>query len=247
MNPQRDIDTVGTELLLKDLETVQRSTERAVRQAKSGARTAREQHAFYEALARHLGSGQPARTMMAASGREQHWLEELFLLSSRSVLYAANVDEDSLPGGNVHAATVRSIAAQEGACAITICADFEAQLVELGPAERQEFLEAAGIRRPGLERLIKAAYNLLGLITFFTHGPKETRAWTTVRGTKAPRAARQIHTDFERGFIRAETTDIESFITLGSESAVRAAGAMRSEGKNYVVRDGDVILFRFNV
>ena len=247
VDPQRDIEIIQTELLLKDLDSVQRSVDKTAKQAKSGEKKARAQHVFYQRLVSHLGSGKSARAATVRSEEERAWLQSLFLLSSRPVLYAANVAEDSLPEGSRHAACVRSIAAHEEASCVTISADFEAQLVRLGPADRLEFLEVAGLKKPGLARLTRAVYKLLGLITFFTHGPKETRAWTAPRGTKAPQAAGQIHSDFERGFIRAETTDIETFIALGSEAAVRAAGAMRSEGKEYVVCDGDVILFRFNV
>ena len=247
VDPQRDIDIVQTELLLKDLDTAERGAAKAAKQAQTGNKMARAQAACFERLQAHLDGGKSARAFDAGSDEERRWVQNLCLLSSRPVLYAANVAESSLPHGGRHEARVRKIAAQEGASCVIVSADFEAQLADLDPAERLEFLETAGLKRPGLGRLVRAAYQLLGLITFFTHGPRETRAWTVPRGTRAPQAAGQIHTDFERGFIRAETTEVDTFIRLGSEAAVRAAGAMRSEGKDYVVRDGDVILFRFNV
>ncbi len=202
--------------------------------------------AFYERLRDFLNQGSPVRTFDVRQ-EEAPWLRSLFLLSGKPVLYAANVGEDDLPGGNAHVEAVRRIAAIEGARVIVVCADVEAQIAELDEDERQAFLEAMGLRRSGLERLIHAAYDLLGLITFFTTGPKETRAWTLHQGTRAPQAAGEIHTDFERGFIRAETFKFEDFDRLGTEAAVREAGLMRSEGKEYVVQDGDVIFFRFNV
>jgi ribosome-binding ATPase YchF (GTP1/OBG family) len=163
------------------------------------------------------------------------------------VLYVANVAEEDLADGNEYVEQVRQIADAEGAGVVVVSAEFEAQLAELDPEERVEFLAEAGQSEPGLHRLIRAAYDLLGLITYFTAGPKETRAWTIERGTKAPQAAGVIHTDFEKGFIRAETIKFTDYDRLGSEAAAREAGAMRSEGKEYVVADGDVMLFRFNV
>ena len=247
VDPARDIEIIETELLLKDLETVDKRVEKAAKQAKSGDKKVQTERAFYQRLDDHLGAGRPARTFTAHAGEEEDWLRSLFLLSNRPVLYAANVGEDDLPDGNASVEAVREIAAQEDARVVVVSADFEAQLVELDEDERHEFLDAAGLERSGLERLIRAAYDLLGLITFFTHGPKEVRAWTIHRGTKAPQAAGQIHTDFERGFIRAETIHFRDYVQYGSEAAAREAGHMRSEGKEYVVEDGDVILFRFNV
>ena len=247
VDPRRDIEIIDTELLLKDFDTVEKSVDKAAKQAKGGDRKVLEQHGFYKRLALHLGAGSSARSFALRSGEERSWMQALFLLSNRPVLYAANVSEADLPNGNEHADVVREIASAAGARVMVIGAEFEAQLSDFDPSERAALLQTVGLARPGLGRLIRAAYELLALITFFTHGPKETRAWTVVKGAKAPEAAGRIHTDFERGFIRAETVTIEEFIRLGSEAAVRAGGAMRSEGKEYVVRDGDVILFRFNV
>jgi GTP-binding protein YchF len=246
VDPARDIEIIETELLLKDLESVEKRIDRTAKQAKSGDKKLREELAFYERVLGHLGEGLPARRFEARP-EEETWLRSLFLLTSKPVLYAANVAEADLPAGNTYVDRVRQIAAEEGAAVVVICAELEAQLVELDDDEREAFLESVGLAHPGLERLIRAAYDLLGLITFFTAGPKEARAWTIRSGTKAPGAAGGIHSDFERGFIRAETIKYRDYERYGSESAAREAGAMRSEGKEYEVEDGDVLLFRFNV
>ena len=247
VDPARDIDTVTLELLLKDLETVGKQKEKAAKNAKSGDKLAASREAFCERVQEHLNAGHPARRMPGLSEAEEDWLRGMFLLTDRPVLYVANVSEAELPRGNKHADIVQRVAAEEGASCLLISAEFEAQIREFPPDERSEFLQSVGMKASGLSRLIRATYDLLGLITFFSHGPKETRAWTVTKGTKAPQAGGQIHSDFERGFIRAETINVDEFIRLGSESVARAAGAMRSEGKEYVVQDGDVILFRFNV
>jgi GTP-binding protein YchF len=246
IDPERDIEIIETELLLKDLETVERRIERAAKAAKSGEKKVVEELAFYERLEEHLSRGAPARTFAVHAG-EDAWLRQLFLLTIKPVLYAVNVAEDGLPDGNDYVEVVRDVAAREGARVVVVCADLEAQIAELPEEEQGEFLASVGLERSGLERLVRAAYDLLGLITFFTTGPKEARAWTIHRGTKAPEAAGEVHTDFERGFIRAETIPFEAFDRYGSEAAAREAGVMRSEGKDYMVKDGDVILFRFNV
>ena len=246
IDPARDIEIIETELLLKDLEAVERRVERTAKAAKGGDKKVRDELAFYERVLAHLAAGEPARTLAPKPG-EEAWLRGLFLLTAKPVLYAANVSEDDLPDGNAYVDVVRAIAEEEGARVIVVCADLEAQIAELDEAERAAFLEEVGLERSGLERLIRAAYALLGLITFFTTGPKETRAWTVRKDTRAPQAAGQIHTDFERGFIRAETIKFTDFDRYGSEAAAREAGVMRSEGKDYLVADGDVILFRFNV
>jgi len=249
VDPARDIEIIETELLLKDLETAEKRLERAGKLAKTGAKEGKTELAFAERLRDHLGDGRPARAFAAATEEEARMLREAFLLTAKPVLYAANVGEGDLPEGddNPHVATVRRIAGVDGAGVVVVSAEFEAQLVELPAEERQEFLAAAGVAEPGLHRLIRAAFQLLGLITYFTAGPKESRAWTIRRGTKAPQAAAVIHTDFEKGFIRAETIKYADYDRLGSEASAREAGAMRSEGKEYTVEDGDVMLFRFNV
>ncbi len=251
--PARDIEVIETELLLKDLETAEKRVERAQKGAKTGNKEAQAELRFYQRLRDHIGEGEPARTFPLKSDEEARLLRDVFLLTAKPVLYVANVGESEVATGNAYVEEVRRIAEAEGAGGrtsspvVVVSAEFEAQLAELEPAERAEFLAEAGQAEPGLHRLIQAAYALLGLATYFTAGPKEARAWTITRGTKAPQAAGVIHTDFEKGFIRAETIPFADYDRLGSEAAARAAGAMRSEGKEYVVADGDVLLFRFNV
>ncbi len=235
---------IDTELLLKDLETVEKRIERQGKLAKTGDKAATKLLDDYKRLLTFLSDGNAARAFDDAEV-----LNDLFLLTSKPILYAANVSEDDLISGeeNAHVAKVREIAAPQNAEVVVVCADLEAQIAELEPDERAGFLADMGLTEPGLDRLVRAAFKLLGLITYFTAGPKESRAWTITRGTKAPGAAGVIHTDFERGFIRAETIKFADYDRLGSEAAAREAGAMRSEGKEYVVADGDVMLFRFNV
>ncbi|WP_420455876.1 redox-regulated ATPase YchF [Rubrivirga sp.] len=246
VDPTRDIETIETELLLKDLETVSKRRERVAKSVKTGDKAARAEADFLQRLEDHLGDGLPARTL-DVSDQEAPILREQFLLTAKPVLYVANVGEGDLPDGNAFVDQVRQRAEAEGAGVVVISAEFEAQLADLDDDDRAEFLEAAGVTESGLDRLAQAAYALLGLITYFTAGPKEARAWQISRGTKAPQAAGVIHTDFEKGFIRAETIKFADYDRLGSETAAREAGSMRSEGKEYVVADGDVMLFRFNV
>ncbi len=245
VDPARDIAVITTELVLKDLETVDKRLERAQRAAKSADKDALRARAQLTALHDHLDGGDPARSFPGELDAEL--ARELSLLTAKPVLYAANVAEDDLPDGNAHVAVVRAIAAAEGAEVVVISAQVEAELAELDGEERTEYLDSLGLERSGLERLIERAYRLLGLRTFFTAGPKESRAWTVPTGATAPRAAREIHTDFERGFIKAEVIAYPDYDTLGSEAAAREAGKLRIEGKEYVVADGDVIHFRFNV
>ncbi|WP_022835756.1 redox-regulated ATPase YchF [Salisaeta longa] len=246
VDPARDIDIINTELLLKDLETVEKRVEKARKPAKSGEKEAKQRYEVYQRLYDHLSEGHWARTFPAKAA-ELPLVDELFLLTDKPVLYAANVGEEDLPAGNDYVDDVRAIAADEEARVVTISAEVEAQIAELEEDERALFLEEMGLQESGLERLIKEAYELLGLITFFTAGPKEARAWTIRRGTKAPQAAGTIHSDFERGFIRAETLHYDDYVEQGSEAAARDAGVLRMEGKEYEVKDGDVMLFRFNV
>jgi hypothetical protein len=246
VDPVRDVEIIDTELLLKDLETVERRVERTRKPAKTGDKEAQKQLAFYERLAAHLADGHAARAF-EVEDHEQPWMHELFLLTRKPVLYAANVSEDEVAEGNAYVEQVRALAQGQDARVVVVSAEIEAQLVEMEPDDRALFLDEMGLERSGLERLIQAAYDLLGLITYFTAGPKEARAWTITRGTKAPQAAGKIHTDFERGFIRAETIHFDDYVKHGSEAAARDAGVMRTEGKTYVVKDGDVMLFRFNV
>ena len=246
VDPARDIEIIDTELLLKDLETLERRIEKTAKQAKGGDRALQDELAFVEKVYAHVGDGKPARTFPVQPGDEDR-LEALFLLSAKPVLYVANVAEDDLPDGGPHADAVREIASAEGFSCVVVCADLEAQFAAMSNEERAAWLEELGLGAPGMDRFVAAGYELLNLITFFTTGPKETRAWTLVQGARAPAAGGAIHSDFEKGFIRAETIRYEDLIRYGSEAAARDAGAMRAEGKEYVVADGDVILFRFNV
>ncbi|PSQ80544.1 MAG: redox-regulated ATPase YchF, partial [Bacteroidetes bacterium QS_8_68_15] len=252
VDPERDVEVISTELLLKDLETVQQAAEKAERAAKSEDRDDLARRDFTARLLEHLEAGEPARALNIGRPQEQEWLDELFLLTAKPVLYAANVAEEDLPAGengraNEHVEALRRLADEQGARTVVFSAELEAQLAELDARERDVFLADLGLESGGLERLVRAAHELLGLITFFTANPKEARAWTIRRGTKAPAAGGVVHSDFERGFIRAETVSFEDYEHHGSKAAARKAGALRTEGKDYIVEDGDVILFQFNV
>ncbi|MGM0575696.1 MAG: redox-regulated ATPase YchF [Myxococcota bacterium] len=245
IDPIRDVEVVETELLLKDMETVDKRLDKVGKQAKSD-KSARPQAEMLERLSAWLSDEKPARTF-EYDDTEAGWFRELFLLTSKPVLYAANVSEDDLPDGNVYVEKVRAHAQQQGAGVVVICASIEAEIAELDPAERADFLESLGLEESGLDRLIHEGYRLLGLLTFFTAGEKEVRAWTVHSGARAPQAAGVIHTDFERGFIRAEVTHYDDFVALGGEQGARSAGKLNIEGKEYLVEDGDVVHFRFNV
>ena len=247
VDPVRDIEVVDTELLLKDLETVERRAGRAARSARAGDRAAAREAELAAALQAHLASGQAARTF-DAGGEQRPLVRDLGLLTAKPVLFVANVAEQDLAGGhNPHVDAVRALADKAAAEVVVLAAEAEAQIAELDPAERAEFLADLGLERSGLDLLVGAAYRLLGLVTFFTASPTEARAWTVRAGTTAPRAAGDVHSDMQRGFIRAEVITFDDYAALGSEQAVRDAGRLRVEGKDYVVADGDVILFRFNV
>ncbi len=246
VNPTRDVHIIEDELILKDLESVEKRLENLKRDAKSGKKEDIKRLEIVERLKEHLENGNAARTF-DVSEEERKAYRELFLLSEKPVLYACNVSEDDLDSGNKWVDEVREIAARFNDEVVTFCAKIEEEIAELDDEERQLFLEELGVESAGLERLIRAAYKELGLITYFTTGPKETRAWTVRKGAKAPEAAGVIHSDFEHGFIRAETVSYKKYKELGSEKAVKEAGEMRQEGKDYIVQDGDVMLFRFNV
>lgn len=246
VNPTRDVHIIEDELILKDLESVEKRLESLKRDAKSGDKEDIKRMEVVQRLKEHLENGNAARTFDTKE-EEREAYRELFLLSDKPVLYACNVSEDDLDSGNQWVDEVQEIADRFNDEVVTFCAKIEEEIAELDEDEKQAFLEELGVESGGLERLIRAAYKELGLITYFTTGPKETRAWTVRKGAKAPEAAGVIHSDFERGFIRAETVSYEKYKELGSEKAVKNAGEMRQEGKDYVVQDGDVMLFRFNV
>ena len=247
VDPASDIDVVRTELLLKDLESVERRLQRQARTARSGDPAARRGAAVLQRLAAHLGAGEPARTFEGGPS-ERGWFADLGLLTGKPVLYVANVGEENLPDGDTaDVAAVRAIAGMQGAEVVVVSADAEAQIARLRPVERTEFLADLGLARSGLDQLVTRAYVLLGLIHFFTVSSKEARAWTVPRGTTAREAAAAIHSDLARGFIRAEVVAFDDYAALGGEHGAREAGRLRVEGRDYVVRDGDVVHVRFNV
>jgi hypothetical protein len=249
IDPVADVATVQTELCLKDLETVDKRLTRARTQSKGGDPGELMVVAVCERLVTHLDQGLPAR-LFGCDERERSLVDELSLLTDKPVFYVANIDERSISnlGGNEHYQALRALGERERSLVVPIAAGLESQIAELEPEDRREFLESSGLSEPGLNSVIRTGYELLGLITFFTgHGGKEVRAWTLRSGAKAPQAAGRIHTDFERGFIRAEVVQWDDLVALGSESKAREAGKLSVEGRDYVVRDGDVIHFRFNV
>jgi GTP-binding protein YchF len=248
VDPVADVATIDTELCLKDLDTVNKRLDRARKQSKGGDPLERLAVGVCERLSAHLDQGKPARSF-ALDEKEQAIVRELSLLTHKPVFYVANVDEASLAAldKNPHYVALAAHAASEGAKVVPICAALEAQIAELEPADRPDFLASAGLAEPGLNAVIRSGYDLLGLITFLTAGKQEVRAWTVRRGSTAPQAAGVIHTDFERGFIKAEVIWWEDFVNLGSEAKCREAGKLAIEGRDYVVRDGDVMHFRFNV
>ena len=247
IDAERDREIINMELILADLETVDKRLKKTLSQAKSGDKVYKAQAVFLEKLHGVLDGGQPARSLAVDGDLERDLLRDLCLLTTKPVLYVANVAEEDAVSGNALVRGLEEAARQEGASVVMISGNIEQELSQLSPEEQQEFLADMGMSEPGLNRLIKAGYELLGLITFFTVGEKETRAWTIAKGTKAPGAAGKIHSDFERGFIRAETIAYEDYIACGSEAVAKDKGLMRSEGKEYVVADGDCLLFRFNV
>ena len=247
IDPVRDAETVETELLLADLESIERRTDTARKRAAGGDAEARTLLPVIERVLAALRDGQPARTV-AVSADERPLLRQLQLITAKPVLYVCNVDEESAAGGNAATEKVAEKARAEGAEIVIVSAAIESEVSQLeDPAEKRDFLESLDLAEAGLDRVVRAGYALLNLITFLTTGPKESRAWTVVRGATAPEAAGIIHSDFERGFICAETIAYEDFVACGGEQAAKVAGKMRQEGRDYIVQDGDVILFRFNV
>ncbi len=245
VDPIRDAETVETELMLADLDGLEKRLTAAQKKARGGDRESIALVALMEPLVEALREGRPARTAVP-KGQEEA-VRRLQLLTSKPVLYVCNVEEGAAATGNAHSARVEALAAKEGARTVIVSAAIEAEVSQLPEADRGEFLEGLGLHDSGLDRVIRAGYDLLGLITYFTVGPKETRAWTIVRGTRAPQAAGVIHNDFERGFIACETTAYADYVAGNGEAGAREAGKLRVEGKDYVVQDGDVLLFRFNV
>lgn len=249
VNPVRDMEIIDYELQLKDLETIESRLAKTEKAAKSGGdKNAQMQLRVLNAYKEALEAGKPARSVKFETPEEQKFAGELFLLTNKPVLYVCNVDEASAKDGNAYVEAVKEAIKGSGSEIMIVAAATESEIAELDtPEERQEFLNAIGLDESGVSRLIRAAYSLLDLQTYFTAGPDEVRAWTFLRGTKAPQAAGIIHSDFEKGFIRAEVIKYDDYVGLGSETAVKEAGKLGVEGKDYVVQDGDIMHFRFNV
>jgi GTP-binding protein YchF len=247
VDPVADAETVETELMLADLESLEKRVPNLAKKAAQGDKEAKIQASVLGQALELLRQSKPARLTEPKDAEEKLALERAQLLTAKPVLYVCNVDEGEAATGNAHSAAVFARAEAEGAKAVIISAAIEAEIATMPAEERAEFLSDLGLAETGLARIIRAGYDLLHLITYFTAGPKEARAWTVEKGSKAPQAAGVIHTDFERGFIRAETIAYDDFIACGGEAGARDKGKLRSEGKDYVVQDGDVLLFRFNV
>ncbi|MDB4944095.1 MAG: GTP-binding and nucleic acid-binding protein YchF [Labilithrix sp.] len=250
VDPVADVAIVTMELCLKDLESVSKRLDKARKAMKSGDPKEKSALEVCEQLAKHLDDGKPARTAVLPDSVEaQAIVREMHLLTIKPAFYIANIDEATIANleGNKHYKALEALAKSEGTFVVPVCAALESQIAELDPKDRPEFLESAGLKEPGLNAVIRAGYKLLGLLTFFTAGKQEVRAWTTTVGAKAPQAAGVIHTDFEKGFIKAEVIWWEDLVKLGSEAKCRDAGKLAIEGKEYVMRDGDVVHFRFNV
>ena len=245
IDPLSDFEVVETELMLADLESLEKRRPAIEKKAKGGDKDAKATLALVDAALGVLKDGEPARRVAVAPEDMKHW-KGLQLLTQKPVLFVANVDEASAATGNDYSRRVEDAAKREGAAFVAISARIESEIAPLDDAEQKEFLDSIGLAEPGLNRLIREAFRLLGLQTYFTAGPKEARAWTIPVGATAPQAAGVIHTDFERGFIRAETIAFDDYVRLGGEVGAKEAGKMRLEGKDYIVKDGDVMLFRFN-
>ncbi|MDL2215898.1 redox-regulated ATPase YchF [Ruminococcaceae bacterium OttesenSCG-928-N02] len=249
VDPARDMEIIDFELILADLEIVERRLDKTRKNLK-GDKTLKIEEAFLERLCTHLGEGKNARALPLDNEAEEEIMADMPLLSAKPVIYTANLSEDDLLGGfeeNPHYAKLQAIAAEQGAGCLPICAKVEEDIATFEPEEKAAFLQELGLQASGLDRLIQAGYSLLGLISFLTAGEQEVRAWPITKGTKAPGAAGKIHTDFEKGFIRAEIVAFDDLKTCGTMAAAKEKGLVRSEGKEYVMKDGDVTLFRFNV
>jgi GTP-binding protein YchF len=247
VDPIADAETVETELMLADLDSLEKRVPNLAKKAQQGDKEAKVQASVLGQALELLRDSKPARLTQPKDEEERLALERAQLLTAKPILYVCNVDEGDAATGNAHSARVFEKAAAEGAKAVIISAAIEAEIATMPPEDRADFLRDLGLEATGLSRIIRAGYELLDLITFFTAGPKEARAWTVEKGSKAPQAAGAIHSDFERGFIRAETIAYDDYLSCGGESGAREAGKLRSEGKEYVTKDGDVMLFRFNV
>ncbi|MFQ5519056.1 MAG: redox-regulated ATPase YchF, partial [Mariprofundus sp.] len=246
IDPLSDIEIIDTELMLKDMESLQKAVVRVEKLARTGDKDAKAQLEVLKKVNQALEDGKPVRRQ-GLHADDLDKLKELCLLTIKPVLYVTNVDDASLPDGNDYVEQVRAFAAEEGARVAVVSAQIESELIEMDEESRDEFLSDLGLTEPGLNTVIREAFTLLDLITYFTAGVKEVRAWTIHRGDTAPQAAGIIHTDFEKGFIRAETTAYDDYVALGGEAKAKEAGKMRLEGKEYIVKDGDVMHFRFNV
>ena len=248
VDPVRDAETIETELMLADLESVTKQAEAMSKKARGGDKALAAQHDFALKVKAALEEGKPARSVEANGEEETRWMHNLHMLTSKAILYVCNVNETDAATGNDFTQKVEEMAKAQGASAVTICAAVEAEIAQFDSEEdKAAFLNDMGLAEPGLNKIIRAGYDLLGLQTYFTVGPKEARAWTVYKNATAPEAAGVIHTDFQKGFIKAEVIAYDDFITLGGEGPAKEAGKMRQEGKEYIVKDGDIILFRFNV
>lgn len=246
VDPVRDAELINTELLLSDLASLEKRSEGLIKRARGGDKEAKAQLALIEKIKPSMEEGQPARSLNIGDDDTES-LKSLDLITAKPILYICNVDENSAASGNDHATAVARLAENEGAGAVAVSAAIEAELSQLSAEDRTEYLESLGLEQAGLDRVIQAGYRLLGLKTFLTAGPKESRAWTIIDGMTAAEAAGRIHTDFQRGFICAETIAYDDYIVCKGEAGSRDAGKLRQEGRDYIVNDGDVILFRFNV
>ena len=248
VDPLRDAEIIETELMLADLESLTKQVDNLAKKAKGNDKDAKAQHDFYVKVKAALEEGKSARTVKPATPEEERFMKLGQLLTSKPILYICNVNEEEAATGNDWTKKVEEMAKAQGTRAVIISAAIEADIAQLATEEeKKEFLETLGLEEPGLNKILRAAFEILGLQTYFTVGPKEARAWMIRKGAKAPEAAGAIHTDFEKGFIRAEVIAFDDYVTLGGEQAAKDKGKLRSEGKEYIVDDGDIILFRFNV
>ncbi len=247
VNPKRDIEVIEAELIFKDLDTVDKKLNEAQKKAKTGDKKLKAEADLFAKVKEHLLTGRLARYLKIDTDDERLLLRDLHMLTNKPVMYVCNVHEKDVAGENAYVAAVREIAAKEGAKVVTVSAAVEAEVAELPVGERKGFLEGLGLSESGLDKVVREGYDLLHLITFFTAGPKEVHAWTLRRGATAPDAAGVIHSDFEKGFIRAEIMKYDDLVRLGSEQAIKDSGLLHIEGREYIVEDGDVVHFRFNV